>query len=207
MKQLRAPKGPYEDNFERLKAWADLPPDKRPALVGKDEELWKRWNMADDLLRELIVPGRVIERLCEKFGYSKESAERDMSFAKRWWGFVRPEEKGYLKRMLIEFGTESMVRAAKRNDFGAVARLIKEIRETAGINKPNEILPDASDLRKLLAMEPVWDPTLVGGKPMSDADREALFARLIKAKRDQGFLDNSTTVDAETLDAPLPDEE
>lgn len=177
---------------EEIVAWLQLPPDERSPLDAKQLERYERWNVADNLLREHMSERKVIPMLMEKFGYSESTARRDLDCARRVWATRPRTDKDYLANMLVDYLTETMVRAGKASKFGEVARIAKVIIEAAGIGRKDETPVDPHELQRPVAIIPLYLPEAVGGTPMSELDRRALFEQVLKEKRDKGLVELST---------------
>jgi hypothetical protein len=179
---------------EAIVKWIQLPIDERELspLTPKQLELMERWNVADNLKREHMSDRKVIPMLMQKFGYSESSARRDLDCAMRVWGTRPRSDKDYLANMLVDYLTETMVKAGKAQKFGEVARIAKVIIEAAGIGKKDEQLEDPEELKKPVALIPGYYPELVGGSTMTEEDRKALFQKVLREKREKGLVELST---------------
>lgn len=175
-------------------AWLKTPDaelEDRQPLTPKQLELFKRWCVADDLFRENLSERATVAALVKRFGYSEDTARRDLQGAIRSWGTRPRNEKGYLSNMLVDFLSETMVRAAKDKKFGDVARIAKVIIEAAGLNRKDEAPVDPEDLLRPTTVIMMHNPVLVGGMEMDDEARMALVRKVIAEKREKGILDLS----------------
>ena len=177
---------------EAIVAWLQTPLDERCPLPPKQQALLERWNVADNLLREHLSERKVVPMLMDKWGYSESSARRDLDCARRVWGTRPRADKDYLANMLIDYLTETMVKAGKASKFGDVSRLAKVIIEAAGLNRREEEAPDPAALERPVALVTVYSPELVGGTPMTEGDRAELVQRMLRQKREKGFVETST---------------
>lgn len=179
---------------EAIVKWIQLPIDEREGspLTPKQMELLERWNVADNLKREHMSDRKVIPMLMMKFGYSESSARRDLDCAMRVWGTRPRSDKDYLANMLVDYLTEVMVKAGKAQKFGEVARIAKVIIEAAGIGKKDDMPFDPEDLKKPVALLPAYYPEQIGGTPMSEDQRKALFEKVMREKREKGIIELST---------------
>lgn len=182
---------------EAIIKWIQLPIDEREGspLSPKQMELMERWNVADNLKREHMSDRKVIPMLMEKFGYSESSARRDLDCAMRVWGTRPRSDKDYLANMLVDYLTETMVKAGKAQKFGEVARIAKVIIEAAGIGKKDDIPFDPEDLKRPVAIAPGYHPEQIGGTTMNEETRKALFQRFLREKREKGLIDMSTVTE------------
>lgn len=174
-------KGTNMTEAEAMIPWLQLPVSERSPLNPKQMELLERWNVADNLYREHMSERKIIPMLMDKFGYSESTARRDLDCARRVWGTRPRADKDYLANMLVDYLTESMVRAGKAQKFGEVARLADVIIKAAGIGKKDEDL-DPEALKRPMLVIPMYDPELIGATPMDDAKKEALIKRLLAPK-------------------------
>lgn len=185
---------------EAIVKWLQTPVADRGALDPKQMELFERWNVADNLLREHLSERKVVPMLMDKFGYSESSARRDLDCARRVWGTRPRTDKDYLANMIIDYLTETMVKAGKREKYGDVARLAKVIIEAAGINRRDETPEDPDALMRPVALLAVYNPTLVGGVNIADNDRAELVAKMLREKREKGFIEASTIAEIANSD-------
>lgn len=173
---------------EAIVLWMQLPEKERATLPAKQMEQLERWNVADNLMREHMVERVVIKLLVEKFSYSESTARRDLDCARRVWGTRPRSDKNYLSQLLVDFLMESMVKAAHDRKFGDVARLAGKIMEAAGINMPDEELPDPDANNTFMTLQPVFDPLLVGTAPLSEDERRLLAEDILRKKKETGVL-------------------
>lgn len=176
---------------EAIVAWIKLPEDERSPLSPKQLELMERWNVADNLLREHMSERTVVPMLIHKFKYSESSARRDLDCARRVWGTRPRADKDYLANMLIDYLTETMVKAGKAQKYGEVARIAKVIIEAAGIGRKDEPEVDPDELQRPVALVPAYVPEQLGAAPMTDAQRSQLLETVMKEKRQKGMIDMS----------------
>lgn len=169
---------------EKLIPWLQLPVSERSPLTPKEVELLERWNVADNLYREHMSERKIIPMLVDKFGYSESTARRDLDCARRVWGTRPRADKDYLANMLVDYLTESMVRAGKAQKFAEVARLADVIIKAAGIGKKEEELVDLEALMRPMLFAPVYQPEQVGGSQLTIDQRDALLKRLLQPKRE-----------------------
>lgn len=177
---------------EAIIQWLQTPSEDRAPLPPKQMEMLKRWNHADDLLREHLSQRKVAIMLVEKYGYSKRSAERDIEGAMRSWSWRPPGDKRYMADLLYDFLLETMVRAAKAQKFGDVARLAREAVNAAGLNKPDEGKGKSGP--RTIIIQPQHNPELLGVTPMPALTLQELTQKLLQEKVTQGFVDHSTVV-------------
>ena len=177
---------------EAIVAWIKLPEADRSPLPPKQLELMERWNVADNLLREHMSERTVIPMLVHKFGYSESSARRDLDCARRVWGTRPRADKDYLANMLIDYLTETMVKAGKAQKYGEVARIAKVIIEAAGIGKKDEPDLDPNELRQRNSFIPAYAPETLNVAPMTDEDRSRMLDLVLRQKREKGMIDLST---------------
>jgi hypothetical protein len=190
---------------EAIVAWLHLPVADRAEspLDPKQMELFERWNVADNLLREHMSERKVLPMLMEKFGYSESTARRDLDCARRVWGTRPRTDKDYLANMLVDYLTETMVRAGKAGKFGEVARIAKVIIDAAGIGRKDDVPVDPLELKRPVALQPMYLPETIGGTPMSELDRRALFEQVLREKREKGLIEMGTI--AKLADSPDDD--
>lgn len=169
---------------EALIPWLQLPASERSPLAPKQQELLERWNVADNLLREHMSERKAIPQLMLKFGYSESTARRDIDCARRVWGTRPRADKDYLANMLVDYLTETMVRAGKAQKFGEVARIADVIIKAAGIGKKEDGEMNLEMLMRPMLLMPVYQPDQVGGAQLTTEQREALLKRLLAPKRD-----------------------
>lgn len=174
---------------EALIPWLQLPDSERSPITPKQQELLERWNVADNLYREHMSERKILPMLMDKFGYSESTARRDLDCARRVWGTRPRADKDYLANMLVDYLTESMVRAGKAQRFAEVARLADVIVKVSGIGKKEEEVVDPEELMKPMLLMPVYQPEQIGGAQMNEQQRAALMKRLLAAKRDAGIVD------------------
>lgn len=181
---------------EAIVAWLQLPIADREdcPLNPKQLELMERWNVADNLKREHMSDRKVIPMLMNKFGYSESSARRDLDCAMRVWGTRPRSDKDYLANMLVDYLTETMIKAGKAQKYGEVARIAKVIIEAAGIGKKDELPVDPDELNRPVALIPGYYPELIGGQVMTDEVRKQLFEKVMRDKRTKGLIESSTLV-------------
>lgn len=190
-------KRPKVTDVEAYIAWLQVPKDERPPLPAKLKEQADRWNTADALMREHLSRRKVIPMLQERYGYSARSAERDIAAGQRVWRSRPEQDKAYIAETLSDYLMECMVRAGKDRRFGDVARLAREIRETLGLNKPQQ---EQVQSPTTIVVQPVYDPQLLGVQPMAPSSLEELTKRMLDEKRRQGFVEHSTIIELSEAD-------
>lgn len=183
------------DNDElEIVQWSLLPrseQEKHP-LTPKKRERYERANVADNLMREHLSHRKVVEKLVEKHGCSDSTARRDMKLAQGLWGSRHRLAKEYMGEILLDFAMECMMKAGKERNWSAVARLLKETREIAGIGKPDVEDGDLPELSQVTNIQVLYLPEAIGATPLSPDERAAAYQRILTRKVAEGYLDQST---------------
>lgn len=187
---------------QEILQWSLLPREQMEAnpLPPKKQERYDRANTADNLIREHFSLRKVIERLVDKYGYSENTARRDIHLAQALWGSRNKLSKEYAGAMLWDFAVESMVRASKERKWAEVARLIKEAREIAGLGKPDAPDDDPDALARPVSTQPMFLPEAIGAKELSAQERQEIVRRVMRKKLNDGLVDRSVLAEFEDLD-------
>lgn len=125
-----------EETFEVIKSWVLDDDNSRRQLSKRHQDIYDRWNFADDLLRKYPSKKHVANAMKTKFGIQTAQAYRDIAAAQRLFNVMHPVNKDWLKNWLFEDIILLMTRAKgqpkKILENGQVQEAIDPDNETWG---------------------------------------------------------------------------
>ena len=171
-------------DVDAILQWLKLPIPERTdsPLTAKQQELFERWNVADNLMREHLQESVVMQMLVDKFKYSHSTARRDIDAARRVWATIPASDKKYLGEIVVDYLLGLMVKAGTAKKYGDVAKLAKEIREYSGIGKNDPVPYDQAAMGSPNRIEPALDPSILGVQPMTNDQVSDLVQKLLAQK-------------------------
>lgn len=149
-------------------------------LSPKQEELWERWNVADNYIHKKKIDTAVIAALVKKFKYSTASARRDLQNARTVFNSKPRTDKEYNRNFFIEWSKEILRKCEKKGDYRAFGSNVANVIKLGHFDRETV---ESIDWNALEAhkIEPTYDPSLLGFTPVPNLD-EKIKDIMIKLK-------------------------
>lgn len=169
-----------EQDVAAILGWMQSPSNQRGSLPEKLVNRLARLRQADLWLNEHMSPRTVVPMMVAKYreidgtSYSESTARRDIEAAQEVFAWGGAKKKVYSCTLVVALLQESMVKAGKKMDFNALAKLasihldyLEAIEQSQG-SDPNEN-------RKPVQIQNVFEPALLGFAENPDALKAAML--------------------------------